>query len=74
MNGFEVARPALALLDYAADASSREVRSSFLELCRLKRFVEQDVEFCFTRATGRRGASKVKPLLASWSPGLNRIR
>ena len=73
-DGLELVRAALALLEFAANASERDVRFAFLELCRLGLFGASDVPFCFRRVTGRRGARKVKPLLALWVPQLNRLR
>jgi hypothetical protein len=66
--------PPLALIDFAADASEREVRFAFLEACRLRYFGRSDVDYCHGRLVGRRGAVKVRPLLALWVPELGRIR
>ncbi len=66
--------PALALIDFAMNASDREVRFAFLEACRLKLFGKPDLEYCHLRLRGRRGARKLRPYLALWVPELNRIR
>jgi len=70
----ELTRAAWALIDLAVKASERDVRFAFLEACRLKLFNERDVAFCFRRVLGRRGAKKLRPLLAAWVPELGRIR
>ncbi len=67
-------RAALALVDFAVDATEEDVRFAFLELCRLGLFTERDLEFCIRRSLGRRGVSKLKPLLGLWVPELERIR
>jgi hypothetical protein len=72
--GLELTRAALALVDLAVESSSRELRFAFLEACRLRLFDGPDVTFCFRRVAGRRGAKKLRPLLALWIPELNRIR
>ncbi|MBN8871081.1 MAG: DUF559 domain-containing protein [Solirubrobacterales bacterium] len=69
-----VTNPALALIDFAMNASDREVRFAFLEACRLKLFGKPDLEYCHLRLRGRRGARKLRPYLALWVPELNRIR
>ncbi len=66
--------PPLALIDFAAAASERDVRFAFLEACRLRHFGRSDVDYCHRRLVGRRGAVKVRPLLALWVPELGRIR
>lgn len=73
-DGIVLTRPALALIDFSARASEREVRFAFLEACRLKLFNERDLKFCFRRLVGRRGARKLRPFLALWVPELARIR
>lgn len=73
-DGLRILRAALALIDFAVSASETEVRFAFLELCRLRCFSEEDVEFCVRRAVGRRGSSKIKPLLGLWVAELERIR
>ncbi len=73
-DGLEILRPTLALIDFAVNAPETEVRFAFLELCRLGYFNERDVEFCIRRAVGRRGSSKLKPLLGLWVTELERIR
>lgn len=66
--------PPLALIDFAAGASEREVRFAFLEACRLRHFDRRDVDYCHGRLVGRRGAVKIRPLLALWVPELGRIK
>jgi len=66
--------PPLALVDFAVSASSRELRFAFLEGCRLKLINEHDIEHGFNLVVRRRGAKKLRPLLALWVPELNRIR
>jgi len=73
-DGIELASPVLALIEFAAEASEREVRFAFLEACRLKLFNRRDVRDCYDRLEGRRGAGRLKPLLALWVPQLGRIR
>lgn len=68
-----VAAP-LALIDFAASASEREARFAFLEACRLRLFDRRDVDYCHGRLVGRRGAAKIRPLLALWVPELGRIK
>lgn len=72
-NGLDLVCPALALIDFAKEATPREVRFAFLEACRLRLFGRRDVGFCFRRVSGRRGAAKLKCLLGLWVPELNRI-
>lgn len=72
--GIELANPVLALIEFAADASEREVRFAFLEACRLKLFNRRDVRDCHDRLVGKRGAGKLKPLLSLWVPRLGRIK
>ncbi|MBN8870364.1 MAG: DUF559 domain-containing protein [Solirubrobacterales bacterium] len=72
--GVELASPVLALIEFAAEASERGVRFAFLEACRLNLFNRRDVRDCHDRLEGRRGAGKLKPLLALWVPQLGRIR
>ena len=71
-NGLEVVTPSLALIDLAETASEKEVRFAFLEACRLRLVGSSEVDFCFRRAVGRRGATTFKSLLASWVPELAR--
>lgn len=73
-NGLKVTRVALALVDLAVNASASDVRFAFLEACRLGLFNHRDVAFCFRRVAGRRGAKKLRPLLAMWVPELARIK
>jgi len=73
-NGLAVSRAALAVADFAADASVREVRFAFLEACRLNHFGRPDLEYCFTRLTHRRGVRKLRPFLRLWVPELGRVR
>ena len=63
-DGLALVRPALALIDFAVNASKREVRFAFLEACRLKLFTEEDLKYCFNRMARRRGATKLRPFLA----------
>lgn len=72
--GLTLVRPALALLDIAAYCSDRDVRFAFLEACRLKLFTEIDLSYCGSRFQRRRGAGRIRPLLALWIPELERIR
>lgn len=73
-DGLDVFRAALALNDFAANAPELQVKFAFLELCRLRLFVESDVSFSYEQLIGRRGALKVKPLLGLWVPELNRVK
>ncbi|MCB0871365.1 MAG: DUF559 domain-containing protein [Solirubrobacterales bacterium] len=73
-DGLALVRPALALIDFAVNASKREVRFAFLEACRLRLFTEEDLKYCFNRMTRRRGARKLRPFLALWVPELLRIK
>lgn len=73
-DGLALTRAPLALIEFAASASAREVRFAFLELCRLRLFGRSDVDDCFRRLVGKRGARKLRPLLAMWVPELNRTR
>lgn len=72
--GIRVTSPARALIDLAASAPATQVKFAFLEACRLKLFGRPDVDYCFRKITGRRGAGKLRPLLASWVPELGRTR
>lgn len=73
-DGLNLTKPALALIDLAVEASEREVRFAFLEACRLKLFQRGEVDYCNRKVAGRRGARKLKPLLALWVPELSRVR
>lgn len=73
-DGIELASPIFALMDFSTEASKREVRFAFLEACRLGLFGRADVRRCYEEVGGRRGARKLKPLLALWVPELARIR
>lgn len=73
-DGLQLSRAALALIELAASSTDRDVRVAFLEACRLHLFGERDLNYCFNRLTCRRGASKLRPLLAMWVPELGRIR
>ncbi len=73
-NGLVVARAALALTDFAANASPREVRFAFLEACRLRHFAEPDLQYCYARLAHRRGARKLRPFLRLWVPELGRTK
>jgi len=66
--------PALALIEFAARATVRDLRFAFLEACRLGLFTERDVGFCFNRMIRRNGAKKLRPHLELWVPELARIR
>jgi very-short-patch-repair endonuclease len=72
--GIRVTSPARALIDFAAFAPATQVKFAFLEACRLKLFGRRDVDYCFRKIAGRRGAGKLRPLLASWVPELSRTR
>lgn len=73
-NGLDLESPGLSLLTFAATATQREVRFAFLEACRLSLFARGDVADCYRRMAGRRGAKKLRPLLALWVPELARTR
>lgn len=73
-NGLRLEMPALALIDLAVCARDSDVRFVFLEACRLGLFARRDVDYCFRRVVGRRGARKLRPLLALWVPELKRIK
>lgn len=73
-DGLILVRPALALIGFAAKATEREIRFSFLEACRLGLFTQRDLEYCYRAMEGRRGAKKLRPYLALWVPELKRIR
>lgn len=73
-DGLAIVTPILALMDFAAEASERSIRFAFLEACRLGLFGRRDVDHCFRRIVGHRGAAKLRPLLALWVPELNRIK
>jgi hypothetical protein len=64
----------MAIIDYAAEADPVSVKFAFLEACRLRRFGKADLDRCFRGIEGRRGASKVRPLLQLWVPELSRTR
>jgi hypothetical protein len=64
----------LAVMDYARDADQVAVRFAFLEACRLGLFGRSDLEPCFERIEGMRGASRVRPLLRLWVPELGQVR
>lgn len=72
--GLPVVNPALSLIDLAAGTSERELRFAYLEACRLKRFDLRDVNYCFDRMVGRRGAAILRPLLELWVPELSRTK
>lgn len=74
IDGLELIRASLALLDFAELASERDLRFAFLEACRLRLFNREEVDFCFRRMVRRRGARKLRPLLVLWVPQLSRIR
>jgi hypothetical protein len=74
LQGLVVMSPPMAVVDLASHADSTSVRFAFLEACRLGHFGRDDVEACFRRIEGRRGAAKVRPLLRLWVPELGRTR
>jgi len=73
-DGLPLVRPGFALIDLAAFGTEREVLFAFLEACRLKLFDERELGYCYRRLLGRRGAEKLRPLLALWTPELKRIK
>jgi len=73
-DGIDLVRPILAWMDFAVEASKTEVRFAFLEACRLGLVGRREVRECFEMIGGRRGARKIRPLLALWVPELGRIR
>lgn len=73
-HGLDVTSPARSLIDFAAEATPRQLRFAFLEACRLGLFNRRDVAYCYRRIVGRRGARRLRPLLALWQPELGRIR
>ena len=72
--GLALTSPARSLIDLAVHATATEVRFAFLEACRLGLFNRRDVDYCFKRISGRRGATKLRPLLSLWVPELGRTR
>lgn len=74
VNGLELLRPALALMDFAVNAQERRVRFAFLEGCRLGHFDQREVIVCNRHLRGRRGARRVRPMLRLWVPELRRIK
>jgi len=72
--GLTLACPVLALIDFAANATGRDVRFAFLEACRLRLFQKRDLEYCHLMLACKSGASRLRPLLALWVPELNRIK
>jgi hypothetical protein len=74
VNGLKTICPALALIDFSANASGQAVRFAFLEACRLRYLAQRDVKFCFERMVGRRGAKKLRQCLVLWVPELARIK
>lgn len=73
-DGLGLARPTRALIELAVDRSAIEVKFAFLEACRLGLFTRTDVDGCFRSIAGRRGARKIRPLLALWVPELGRTK
>lgn len=73
-NGLTMTSPARTLIDFAVDATPVALKFAFLEACRLGFFQRANVDYCFRRMYGRRGAKKLRPLLALWVPELSRIR
>lgn len=71
-DGLRLTRPVRALIEFAVNRSAIEVKFAFLEACRLGLFVRPDVGGCFRSIAGRRGARKIRPLLALWVPELGR--
>jgi hypothetical protein len=74
LGGLPVLSAPQAVIDYSAAADSVSVKFAFLEACRLGQFGRPDVDRCFKRIQGRRGASKVRPLLELWVPELSKTR
>jgi hypothetical protein len=74
LNGLSVERAALALAEFAANASDPAVRFAFLEACRLRHFGKADLEYCFARLFNRRGVRKLRPYLNLWVPALARTK
>lgn len=74
VDGLKVVLPSLAMIDLSVRAPAPEVRKAFLEASRLGLFGREDVAFCHQRLTGRRGATKLRPLLELWVPSLGRTR
>ncbi len=72
--GFALTSPVRSLIDFAVHATETEVLFAFLEACRLRLFNRRDADECFKLVAGRRGAVKIRPLLALWVPELRRIR
>lgn len=73
-DGFEITTAARALVDFSAESTPTDVKFAFLEGCRLGLFKRSDVDYCFHRIHGRRGAKTLRPMLALWVPQLGRIR
>lgn len=73
-DGVALVSPALALVEFAARATEKELRFAFLEACRLRLFGKTDLEYCHRKVSNRNGAAKLRPLLALWVPELGRIR
>lgn len=73
-SGLTVASPVFALMDLAVADPAREIHFAFLEACRIGLFRRRDVDDCYHRMTGRRGAKKLRPLMALWVPELARIK
>lgn len=73
-DGLSLLRPPRALIELAVGGSAVEVKFAFLEACRLGLFTRPDVDYCFRSIAGRRGARKLRPLLALWVPELGRIK
>jgi hypothetical protein len=74
LDGLAVMSAPLGVIDYSAEADPVSVKFSFLEACRLGHFGQADVSRCFERIEGRRGATKVRPLLHLWVPELGQTR
>ena len=63
LEGISTVKPALALIDFAGDASRRAVWFAFLEACRLFHFGPEDARFLSARMSNRAGAGKMRPLV-----------
>jgi len=73
-SGLATTSAARALVDYSVEADPMRLKFAFLEACRLGHVRGQDINYCFRRIEGRRGASKLRPLLTLWLPELGRTR
>lgn len=73
-DGVNLVISALALIEFAAQATDKELRFAFLEACRLRLFGEADLDYCHRKSSNRKGAVPLRALLALWVPELERIR